>query len=223
METVAVITAITDQYDAVRRGDVFVDGVTYIFFSDAVSAGLAPGWNHVLLPDVDAHPRVRAKAPKLNPHQFPMLREFDHLIWVDGGILIRSEGFVPELLSHLQDGMVLSPWKSHAHDQIEASLLSVNLPKYEDQPFKQQMAYYQSRGYTGLDASYECGVLARDMRHPVVPELGALWESQMINWSYQDQISLSYCLWRLDYHPAVLPKSFRVYDWIKIRRHNRAN
>jgi hypothetical protein len=59
------------------------------------------------------------------------------------------------------------------------------------------------------------------MTNHEVKQLGKIWYQQNITWSYQDQVSLPYCLWKTGYKPDVLPKSFREYNWVRINAHKR--
>ena len=66
---------------------------------------------------------------------------------------------------------------------------------------------------------YECGVSVRDLTNPKVKELGELWHQQNLTWSYQDQVSFPYCLWKTGLEPDVLPRSFRDMSWIYLASH----
>jgi hypothetical protein len=215
---VAVCTAVTESYDYLRA-DVFNEGYDYWFFTDEESQDLAgPTWRRASLPEAP-DPRRRAKLPKINPHACPELSGYKYVIWVDGDIYIRSPSFVEEILSYLNNGMVISPHfdgRDCAYGEAE-----IRPPKYYHEPLTAQAAYYRSRGFPEHYGLYENGVLARNMESPMVAELGALWYSQVMRWSYQDQVSLPYCLWRLDYQPDVLSKSFRYMDWVLVNGHQR--
>jgi hypothetical protein len=217
MSNIAVVTAVAGAYDHPRR-DVLLPDVDYLFFHDEETVP-AKGWDPRPLPPNDGGPRRRAKLPKLDPYSIPELRRYRYVIWVDGGISIRSGRFVREILGHLENGMVVSPHfdgRDCAYGEA-----TIRPPKYAAEPLDEQVAYYRSRGFPESHGLYECGVLARDMTHPVIPELGALWRAQNERWSIQDQVSFPYCLWRLDYQPDVLPRSFRDMGWVSVSAHRR--
>jgi hypothetical protein len=214
---VAVVTAVAGAYDH-PRSDTFLPDVDYLFFHDELTEP-TPGWQALPLPDHDGGPRRRAKLPKLDPHALPELRRYRYVIWVDGGISIIAASFVPEILGHIDNGMAVSP-HFDGRDCAYGEAM-IRPPKYAAEPLDDQVAYYRSRGFPLNAGLYECGVLARDMEHPVVPELGALWRAQVERWSFQDQVSFPYCLWRLDYRPGVLPRSFRNMNWVTVSAHRR--
>jgi hypothetical protein len=61
------------------------------------------------------------------------------------------------------------------------------------------------------------------MSNPKVKEIGELWHQQNLNWSYQDQVSFPYCLWKTQFEPDVLPKSWRDMGWLHISAHKNAD
>jgi len=219
VESVAIITAVAGGYDWKRTDEVRCPDVDYFFFTDPESADTCPDyWHRVPLPGgPDMHPRRRAKFPKLNPHRFPVLRSYQHIIWVDGSITIQKESFAEEILSYLTNGMVVTP---HPDDRDCAyGEATIRPPKYEEEPLDDQVAYYRSRGFPEDFGLYETGVSARNMRNVQVEILGRAWENQVASWSIQDQVSLPFALWATGYQPDVLPKSFREFGWVNINAH----
>lgn len=221
MADIAVVTAVTGAYDHPRKDRIDPgDRVDYLFYADDVSSHLVePPWRHRPLDLAGEHPRRAAKWPKLNPHRFAELRDYRFVVWIDGGVHIRSPRFVPEIIEHLVDGMVLSPHFDDRHDAYGEA--EIRPPKYAGEPLDEQVAFYRRQGFPTDFGLFECGVLARDMQNPIVAELGALWQAQVDRFSYQDQVALPYCLWRLGYRPGVLPRSFRKMRWVKVNAHRR--
>lgn len=219
MDDVAITMAITDRYDH-PRDEVEIPDVDYYFFTDEASADLAPEWwERVPIGYLDCHPRLQAKAPKLNPHMYDFLKEYKYVIWVDGGCTIKSEAFVEQILSYLKNGLVLSP---HFDGRTDAyGEATIRTPKYVNEPLDEQVESYHRDGYPGNNGLFESGVLARNMESHEVAKLGAYWLGQVHKWSIQDQVSLPYCLWLLKYQPDVLPKSFREFGWVNVNAHTR--
>lgn len=223
-EKIAVVTAVAGDYDHPRDDRAFVDGVDYLFYTDQMSEHLvrAP-WRHVALGepyDDEPHPRRLAKGPKLNPHAFDELRDYRFVVWVDGGVHIRSTYFVDEIIEHLDGApIVLSP---HFDGRADAyGEATIRPEKYADEPLDEQVAEYRAVGYPGNTGLYECGVMARDMAHPDAERLGRHWANEVARWSYQDQVSLPFVLWALEVEPAVLPRSFRDEGWVAVNAHRR--
>lgn len=217
MAEVAITTCVTGAYDH-PRSEVHPSGYDYLFFCDEESEHLCPPWwQMVKLEPSDAPPRRRAKPPKLYPHQFDCLMDYEYVIWVDGGITIKNERFPDELLAYLTNGMVISPHFDGRRDAYSEA--TIRPPKYVNEPLDAQCANYRMLGYPGNTGLYECGVMARSMKSHESAELGKLWQFEVDMWSIQDQVSLPFCLWSLGYQPDVLPHSFRDFDWVDVHAH----
>lgn len=214
-----VVTAVTGGYEH-RASDLFIDGVDYIYFTDGNSPfPIKRPWKEIVLGDENLDNRRRSKRPKLNPHSIEILNNYKYLIWIDGDMEILQRGFVPAILSFLKNGFVISPHfdnRNCAYGEAE-----IRPAKYANEPLDEQIAYYKSEGFPEGYGLYECGVSARDMHNEDVKKLGEMWHEQNITWSYQDQVSLPYCLWKSGYQPDVLPQTFRNYDWVRINAHTR--
>lgn len=217
MANVAITTAVTNAYDHPRANEIWQKDCDYFFFADEASEHLVPKqWQHVPL-ESNGHPRRDSKPPKLNPHKYDFLRDYEYVIWVDGSIVIHNLTFVDEILAFLKNGMVLSPHFDGRKDAYGEA--TIRPPKYALEPFDEQCAYYRGQGFPTGYGLYECGVIARNMKSEQVELLGKLWMDQVELWSIQDQVSLPYCLWRLEYEPDVLPQSFRDYGWVSVNAH----
>jgi hypothetical protein len=219
MNEIAVVTAVAGDYDHIGS-HVYNDNVDYLFFSDGTSLPKDPQWLVLSLYSEETNiPRKLAKYPKLNPHYFDILREYRYIIWIDGSMQIKSHNFVPEILSYLNNGLVLSPhFDGRDCGYGEAT---IRPPKYADEPLDEQCDFYHSEGFPEHYGLWECGVEARDMTVPLVAEFGRVWMEQVLNWSTQDQVSCGYALWKTGLVPDVLDKSWREYDWLHINAHKR--
>jgi hypothetical protein len=217
-----VYTCVTNGFDY-HGEQVMIDGVDYIYFTDGIDDPPASfGWDvfHIdttLLQDLD--PRRRAKIVKVNPFFSDVLKSYGYSIWIDGGIQITSESFVPEILGHLNNGMVVSPHfdgRNCAYGEA-----TIRPPKYANEPLDQQVDFYRQEGLPENYGLYECGVMARDMNSDDVRNVSELWLGQNLEWSYQDQVSLPYVFWKSGYVPDVLPKSFRDFNWVHVNAHRK--
>lgn len=215
----AVCTAVTGGYDY-QTSSVFLHGVDYIYFTDGKSPfSITHPWKEIILGDEHLDNRRRSKRPKLNPHSIDILNNYKYLIWIDGDMQIVSPIFISQILSYLKNGFVISPHfdgRSCAYGEA-----TIRPMKYANEPLDEQIAFYREEGFPENYGLYECGVSARDMTNEKVRELGEFWYGQNIEWSYQDQVSLPYCFWKLGYKPDVLPKSFRDFEWVHINAHTR--
>jgi hypothetical protein len=212
-----ICTAVTGDYDYSIQS-LFIDGVDYLYFTDNVNHPDIPSpWQVRQLGDEGWDNRRRSKRPKLNPHSIPELNQYKYMIWIDGDMGIVNENFVVEIMSYMQNGFVASPHFDGRHCAYGEA--TIRPPKYANEPLDEQVAFYISEGFPTEYGLYECGVSARDLTNPKVKELGELWHRQNLTWSYQDQVSFPYCLWKVGLEPDVLPKSFRDMNWIYLSAH----
>lgn len=210
-----IVTAVTGDYDYLLEQKI-IKGVDYIYFTDKNIAVPQP-WMPVLLGDEHLDNRRRSKRPKLNPHSIPLLTSYKYLIWIDGGMAIANENFVSEIMSYMNNGFVISPHFDNRHCAYGEA--TIRPPKYAKEPLDEQVAFYRSENFPEQYGLYECGVSARDMTNLAVKELGELWHQQNLTWSYQDQVSFPYCLWKTKFEPDVLPTTWRSMNWIYLSTH----
>jgi hypothetical protein len=213
----AVFTAVITDFEHLGP-QIFEDGVDYYYFTDGTSMPLHERWNVVVLDKFShIHPRRISKFVKHVPHMFPELQKYKYTVWIDGDMQIIKPNFVEEIMFFLDNGMVLSPHfdvRNCAYTEA-----TIRPAKYQTEPMDAQVEYYQQRGFPENYGLYETGVMARDMTDPRVKELGMRWFIHNMVLSYQDQVSLPFCLWDMQYQPAVLPMTFRNFGWVIINAH----
>jgi hypothetical protein len=221
-----ICTAVTGGFDN-KTNQVVIPGVDYIYFTDGKSIFDIPHpWKVHHLPDSDAHldNRRKSKRPKLNPHSIEVLNKYKYFIWIDGEIEIYNPNFVSEILSYMDNGFVVSPHPDALGNPgryCAYGEATIRPPKYANEPLDAQCEFYRSEGFPENYGLYACGVSARDMTSPKVKELGELWHRQNLQWSYQDQVSFPYCLWKTGLQPDVLPKSLYHMAWLSLNLHAR--
>lgn len=220
MSTV-IYTAIVGGFDLLHK-QKWTQDVDYIMFTDRPHDVKNAGkWQIIELPSVPhLDSRRLSKVPKTNPHAFPELRAYDYTIWVDGSIAIKNPSFPHEFMAHLnQSGLLLSPHFDDRHCSYGEGELCAGLRRFQGEPFNDQMAYYRQEGFPTDMGLYETGVIGRNMQDKNVEKFGSIWLNQNLWWSFRDQVSISYALWKTEYKPDVLPKSFRKYNWLTVNAH----
>lgn len=214
-----ICTAVCGAYEH-SISPALVDGVDYIYFTDGKSNfPIIKPWKEIVLGDEHLDNRRRSKRPKLNPHSVPELMGYKYMVWIDGSMTITNPNFVSEIMEYMVNGYVASPHFDNRHCAYGEA--TIRPQKYANEPLDAQVEFYRSQGFPEQYGLYECGLSARDMSNFKVRELGELWHEQNINWSYQDQVSFPYCLWKINFQPDVLSKSFRDYNWVVVNAHKR--
>ena len=192
---VCIYTAIYGGYDVLKPQPKY-EGVSYLCFTDVLPKA-DYNWNISLVQPsrLNEHPRYLAKRFKCCPHHW-VSRAFDFTIWIDGSIVLKNLDFVSravEALTSSPFGLIPHPVNNCIYDEARGSL---NIPKYSNQPIREQIEHYQSLGYpikNGLGAG---GVIVRRGNDPCAEKIGEEWLYENLIWSYQDQISLPFVLWR---------------------------
>ena len=197
-----------------------IDGVDFLYFTDGKSNfPITKPWKEIILGDDHLDDRRRSKRPKLNPHSIPEILKYKYMVWIDGSMTIINENFILELMSFMENGFVVSPHFDNRHCAYGEA--EIRTEKYKSEPLDAQVEFYRSEGFPENFGLYECGLSARDLTNPEVKKLGELWHNQNLTWSYQDQVSFPYCLWKTGFIPDTLPKSFRDFDWVVVSAHRR--
>lgn len=160
----------------------------------------APGWNVVVEPRSDGHPRMRAKFRKCHPP-----RDAARTLYLDASIRLRDGKLVDHALEFLSAG---AEWACYPHperttiaEEIEASL---GMPKYRglEPLLREQLKAYGNLS-TAWGGLWAAGILARQDTERV-RRAGADWYAQCLRWTYQDQVSLPIVLGRHRIHPAPM-------------------
>lgn len=219
---IAVYTCVTNGYDHDMSHKYDETGdVDYFYFTDGMSFPKDDRWQPVLLEEVwvplALDPRRRAKYPKLWPYFAKEIRDYKYTVWVDGSMSILNPTFPQEIVKYIQNGWVISPHfdgRDCAYGEA-----TIRPEKYRNEPLDEQVEHYEKEGFPHNYGLYECGVMARDMENTKVEEASRFWLGENLKWSYQDQVSLPYVLWKTGYKPDVLPQSWRDYDWLHVSAH----
>lgn len=212
-----ICTAVTGKYDY-SINSLLIPGVEYLYFTDdLINTQIPFPWQGRQLYDEHLDNRRKSKRPKLNPHSISELNKYKYMIWIDGDMGIINPNFVDEIMSYMKNGFVVSPHFDNRHCAYGEA--TIRPPKYANEPMDEQVAFYRSEGFPEEYGLYECGISARDLSNPKVKELGELWYKENIDWSYQDQVSFPYCLWKTNFKPDVLPQSFRNMNWVYLSAH----
>jgi len=205
-----VYTAIYGGYDNPKdQPDIGVDYICYTDNPDLKSNTWQVRYEPIF---PKLHPRMRAKYWKL-------VCPFDSLsLWIDGSIEIVDRNIIDRLSKYLDNG-----WATYKHpsprdcikEELEASL---PMEKYRDVPVKEQVEYYFAQGMPEHFGLWACGVMLRDGRFE---DFGNKWFIENLAWTYQDQISLPYLVWKEKFPIDTIELDQYSGELFKIHGHNR--
>lgn len=213
---IALITAIFGELDDLKpvpEQSVPVD--KFCFTNNPnIPAGEFRGWNviHPDYPRYDLKNRIKAKFFRTMSHTVKELLPYDIVIWLDGSIDIIHPEFVQYMTQYVERfGLVC--FKHSVRDCIyEEARISKEGPKYVGEPIDEQIAQYRSEKYPERYGLIETGCFAK-MINPATNHIMEHWWLENIKYSYQDQISLPYVLWKNYYNPLVLHKNIHDNEY----------
>ena len=147
---------------------------------------------------------------------------YDFCIWIDGSIRILRSDFAEYLISKLGTfgiGMLRHPDRDCIFDEAFVSLDEVNMPKYLGLPLSDQVEHYRRQGYPEHNGLLAAGVIVRDLRAPRLEAINGHWWEENLRWSYQDQLSLPYVLWKNGYGVDEIPINLWQNEYFVIDAH----
>lgn len=229
-----VLTSIMDEYDTLRPV-MPQDGaeVNWVCLTDSktlrddaqarweeIGNPYAPmthptGWEIIYYDrPADEHPNRAAKRPKMHPG---MYTSASVSVWLDASFRVTSPRFVADVTTIAAESpfgiaQFRHPWRDCLFSEVTASL---ELPKYADeaQRIRFQRDAYMAAGMPPGWGLWATGVIAR-VHTQAVLDWGRAWGRQIDAYSYQDQISHPYALWRAGLRPVDLPGNHFHNSWL---------
>lgn len=163
----------------------------------------------------DEHPNRAAKRPKMHPG---MYTGAPASVWVDASFRVLSPRFVVDTVTIAAESahgiaQFKHPWRDC---YFEEAAVSCVLPKYADEvpALLRQADAYVEAGMPRHWGLWATGVIARIHTRPVL-DWGMAWARQIDAYSYQDQISHPYTLWKHGLRPVDLPGNHFGNPWVE--------
>lgn len=204
--TVTVFTCVVgDTPDELRVPLVISPDVRYVCLSDRRSS--SPPYTHVRVhvpPDLGA-PLFARKLKILADH--PALGTPDVLLWHDAAFQLQCHP-VEVARTHLRDVDLLA----FAHPDrttIEAEGMVIAQLGYAPlATMTAQAATYRAEGFPPQTAITSTGFSLR-RRTPEVQTFNACWWEELARWTYRDQMSVDYAIWKTGVRVAYIPGHYR--------------
>ena len=235
---VCIYTAIFGGYDSLKPQPKQSINCDFICFTDNLTDNKNDPWRMVINPFKEytyLHPRLQAKFFKIMAHKVfaertrnPLFRlrqnlrrilAYDYCIWIDGSVQILRSDFAEYFISKIGDfglAMLPHPDRDCIYDELRASLL---MRKYKGLPLIEQVDYYKEQGYPAHNGLIVAGLFARDLRVKRLRLINSEWWNENLKWTYQDQLSLPYVLWKNDYSFDKIPLNLWKNKYFEVKRH----
>jgi hypothetical protein len=171
-------------------------------------------------PPFHPHPTRASRFPKILP--WLVLPEYEHTIWIDANMRLKTEAFADEVLACLDNGaMALFAHPDRATVAAEAEH-SARMSKYADEPNLEQATAYRRKGFPDDVGLFACGVIARNRDNHDLDVIGWPWMIENLVWSHLDQLSLPYVIWRYGVPlPRLFPWNLWDNHWFELVPHLR--
>lgn len=218
-EKVAVLTAIYDNYDVLRKvlpqnGNLDIE---WICVTDSLDVVNEPqGWTVVYNPRPGVHPNLAAKHPKMLPMNYT---EAPRSIWMDASYEIVNPDFVQEALSFADPiAQFNHPWRQCSYE--EGNVSTQLTYKYGGHRFWTQMHEYREAGHPDQWGLWETGLIARQHTDEI-KAFGEAWLAECEKWSFQDQVSQAPVLRVHGLRPTYFPGDRTDNTWLAYRASGR--
>ena len=193
---VAVVSSIFGGYDPPAAHAPQTLDAEYVLVSDRHYD--CPPWRVVVERRPQLHPRLGAKFAKCRPDAYA---DADVYIWCDANVRVTDPRFVSWCLGELGDAEIGLARHVGAPRISDDMAIAETQPRYFSLPMQEQVAHYAAEGFDEGFGNWWTGLMIR-RGAAAVPAFGDAWLSEMIRWTYHDQLSLPYVLWRHGLRPA---------------------
>lgn len=200
-------TCITGDYDTlipIKQEE----GWDYICFSDMDIP--SDCWNIREIPDElnELSAVKKQRMIKILPERY--LSEYDVTIWIDANITLRESltDFYNVYKTDKPISLKRHPIRTCIYDECDAC---IRLKKDTVDNINGVKERYKNEGMPERYGLYETNIIIRDNRDFRVEELMNMWANEVREYSHRDQLSLTYCMWKLNCKDIISEFSNSVF------------
>lgn len=209
-----VYTAILNKYDELKDPLVYDKDVDYVCFTDnkKISSSI---WKIIQVNQFHRDSRRTARKIKLLGHK--IFKKHKINLWIDGSFLIK--GSIKKFCELYYDKSLSCfshPDRNCVFDEIKVSSFKCD-PKLLEKQFEDYNHYGLPKNI-GLISS---GILLRNNSNKKIINLMNCWSNQVDLYSSRDQVSFSYCLWKLKERYNLIPLNIYKNDFFEIQTHSK--
>ena len=146
---------------------------------------------------------MSAKYYKSQMHHIDILQNYDYYIWVDGSMFLR-DNFIVNIFKLIDQDYNLINFKHSVRNNIkDETNVSINMNKYKYQNILYQYNSYIEDKFPDNIGLFEKTIFIRK-NNEIMNDLFNLWWLNNLEYSYQDQISYPYVLWKKNIKPDYI-------------------
>lgn len=171
------------------------------------------GWKLIypVYPRYDLNNRIKAKYFRTMSHTIKELKSYYIIIWLDASLQILREDFIEFMIRNINYHSI-SFFKHHTRNCIYEEAKASDAPKYHGEPIAEQINEYRLNGYPENNGLIETGCFARLINRET-NKIMEKWFLENIRYSYQDQLSLPYILWKEKFTPYIIEKNIQNNEY----------
>jgi hypothetical protein len=211
--TIAVITSLYGDLDELTDPPPMFGVDDYIAVVDYPRAGQYR-WRQIVEPRPHISNRLASKIPKCVPHLYT---DADVVVWIDAQATVRDDTaeWAASFLGPSPVAQFNHPERDCFADEAKVSR---DMKKYAGLMLDEQVDTYDTAGMPRSWGLWATGIMAR-RQGSWSKWFGRHWLAEQVRWTYQDQVSEPYVLWKMGVRPAVLDGSLWHDPHVNFRGH----
>jgi len=168
---------------------------------------------------------MNAKYYKIKSHKIDILKKYDYIVWIDGSIFLQNN-FINNIQSLINKNYQLINFKHSVRNNInDETFVSKKLLKYQNQDLDNQYKTYIEEGFQDNFGLFENTIIIRK-NNKKINKLFDDWWIHNLKYSYQDQISYPFVLWKNKMNPDFIinenvfnNREYSYVDYSMMKKH----
>lgn len=213
LKDIAIYTCITGDYDELVDPLYCDNNIDYICFTNNKNIR-SRKWHVQYIENENIENVYLARYVKMFPDIY--LKKYETSIWVDAKYTIRND-LRKYVEQYGKDKPMLCfphPERDNIYDEGKAC---IRYGRGKAEEIEIQMKHYKEMGYLG-DRLFDSGCIVRNHHDENVKKLMKSWWYELQEFSYRDQISLPYVLWKNNYDVDICDLDINNNKWLKMSR-----
>lgn len=193
---VVVYCAVSGDYDKLRSHYYLTDEFDYVLFTDSKEIKGKHAWEIKPMKEYDNKIPVRkARYYKMFPDKlFP---DYEYSVWIDGKCEITGKSFESRVKEKIQNNVLISSCEPHGRDCIyQEAERCKELKKDDPNIIDKQIKFLKNENYPEHNGLSDTCILFRKHHDPKVKKAMNDWWDMIQKFSYRDQLSFCYVLWK---------------------------